>query len=68
MDGQTEQPLRQRTRDISIRRPAPEDWKGILAVLETANFHAIGSSEMPSFPLSDCFVAIARGRVIGVGG
>jgi N-acetylglutamate synthase-like GNAT family acetyltransferase len=55
-------------RAIEIRRPTEADWEGILAVLRPANFAAIGSPEMPTFPLSDCFVAIAEGNVIGVGG
>lgn len=33
-----------------------------------ANFHHIGGPEMPSFPLSDCFVALLGERVIGVAG
>lgn len=53
---------------IDIRRPTEDDWDGIIAVLKTANFHAIGSEEMESFPLSDCFVAVADGRIVGVGG
>ena len=53
---------------FEIRRPGPEDWPRILEILETANFHHIGGPEMPSFPLSDCFVAVADGLVIGVGG
>lgn len=53
---------------IEIRRPSESDREGILAVLRTANFDAIGSSEMPEFPLSDCFVAVAGGRIVGVGG
>jgi N-acetylglutamate synthase-like GNAT family acetyltransferase len=57
-----------RTAAIEIRRPTEADWDGVLAVLSTANFHAIGSSEMPTFPLEDCFVATAEGKVIGVGG
>ena len=54
--------------NVEIRRPGPEDWPKILEVLETANFHRIGGPEMPSFPLSDCFVATADGQVIGVAG
>ncbi len=53
---------------IQIRRPGKEDWERILEILETANFHHIGGREMPAFPLSDCFVAVAGGRVIGVAG
>ncbi len=54
--------------DVEIRRPGPEDWPGILAVLASANFEPIGGLEMPLFPLSDCFVARCDDQVIGVGG
>lgn len=54
--------------DLKIRRPGPEDWPRILEILEAANFHRIGGPEMPSFPLSDCFVATLGDRVVGVGG
>jgi N-acetylglutamate synthase-like GNAT family acetyltransferase len=53
---------------IEIRRPLESDREGILSVLGTANFDAIGSSEMPEFPLSDCFIALAGERIVGVGG
>ena len=53
---------------IEIRRPSEADREGILRVLKTATFDAIGSSEMPEFPLSDCFIALADGRIVGVGG
>jgi N-acetylglutamate synthase-like GNAT family acetyltransferase len=53
---------------IEIRRPSESDREGLLAVLRAANFDAIGSSEMPEFPLTDCFIALAGGRVVGVGG
>jgi len=53
---------------VKIRRPVEEDWPRMLEVLEGANFHHIGGPEMPSFPLSDCFVAELGGIVIGVGG
>jgi len=53
---------------VTIRRPGEADWPGILEVLEGANFHHIGGPEMPSFPLSDCFVAEVEGQVVGVGG
>ena len=53
---------------IEIRRPTEEDREGILAVLRTANFDAIGSSEMPEFPLADCFIALVRETIVGVGG
>jgi ribosomal-protein-alanine N-acetyltransferase len=52
----------------SIRRPKPPEWGRILEILEASNFHHIGGPEMPSFPLSDCFVAAADDRVIGVAG
>jgi N-acetylglutamate synthase-like GNAT family acetyltransferase len=53
---------------IEIRTAEESDREGILAVLRTANFDAIGSSEMPEFPLSDCFIAVSGGRIVGVGG
>ena len=53
---------------VKIRRATETDWPRIMAVLEGANFHHIGGPEMPSFPLSDCFVADLEGVVIGVGG
>lgn len=53
---------------VEIRRPGQDDWPRILEILETANFHHIGGREMPSFPLGDCFVAVAEGGVIGVAG
>jgi ribosomal protein S18 acetylase RimI-like enzyme len=53
---------------FEIRRPREDEWPQMLAVLESANFHRIGGKEMPAFPLSDCFVAVADGRVVGVGG
>lgn len=53
---------------VEIHRPGPDDWPRILEILEQANFHRIGGREMPSFPLSDCFVAVVAGRVIGVAG
>jgi N-acetylglutamate synthase-like GNAT family acetyltransferase len=55
-------------RRIDIRRPTEADWNAVLAVLRTANFDAIGSSEMPAFSLDECFVAVADGRIVGVGG
>ncbi len=54
--------------DLKIRRPVPEEWPRILEILETANFHHIGGPEMPSFPLSECFVAAVDGTVFGVAG
>jgi N-acetylglutamate synthase-like GNAT family acetyltransferase len=53
---------------IEIRRPTEVDREGILSVLRTANFDAIGGPEMPEFPMSDCFLAVANGKVVGVGG
>ena len=53
---------------VQIRRPREDEWDRILEILETANFHHIGGQEMPEFPLGDCFVAVADGRVIGVAG
>ena len=53
---------------VQIRRPRENEWDRILEILETANFHHIGGREMPAFPLRDCFVAVAGGRVIGVAG
>ena len=53
---------------IQIRRPSESDREGILSVLRTANFDAIGSGEMPEFPLSDCFIALAGDKIVGVGG
>ena len=53
---------------IEIRRPTDADRKDILAVLRTADFDAIGGPEMPEFPLSDCFVAVMDGKIVGVGG
>jgi len=53
---------------IEIRKPSESDREEILSVLRTANFDAIGSSEMPEFPLSDCFIALAGKKIVGVGG
>ena len=55
-------------RPIEIRRPTEADRDAILSVLRTANFDAIGSREMPEFPLSDCFIALIDGMIVGVGG
>jgi N-acetylglutamate synthase-like GNAT family acetyltransferase len=59
---------RDRRSDIEIRRARETDGDAIRAVLKTANFDGIGTAEMPEFPLSDCFVAVAGGNVVGVGG
>ncbi len=56
------------TAPASIRRPRVEDWPRILEILRSANFHRIGGSEMPQFPLEDCFVADLGDRVAGVAG
>ncbi len=53
---------------VQIRRPKEDEWDQILEILKTANFHRIGGREMPEFPLSDCFVAVAGESVIGVAG
>ncbi len=53
---------------FEIRRPREDQWQRILEILETANYHRIGGEEMPAFPLSDCFVAVSEGNVIGVAG
>jgi GNAT superfamily N-acetyltransferase len=53
---------------LTIRRPVLADWPRVLEILETANFHRIGGLEMPAFPLSDCFVAVIDGTVVGVAG
>jgi len=53
---------------VTIIRPDPGHWGAILAILKTANFHAIGGAEMPEFPLSDCFVARCESRLVGVAG
>lgn len=53
---------------ITIRRPTEKDAGAISAVLKTANFDAVGSPEMPEFPLSDCFVAVVEAKVVGVSG
>jgi ribosomal protein S18 acetylase RimI-like enzyme len=54
--------------DFAIRRPNPPDWSAIREILAASNFHRIGGSEMPSFPLQDCFVAERDGRIVGVAG
>jgi len=53
---------------VSVDRPGPADWDDILAILRAANFHRLGGVEMRDFPLADCFVARAQGRVVGVAG
>lgn len=54
--------------DILIERPVPADKPRIHAILATANFQNIGGSEMPAYPLEDCFVARFNGQIIGVAG
>ncbi len=66
--GHAEQAQGTAKRKLIIRRPREADWPRIMEVLKGANFHHIGGPEMPSFPLSDCFVAELDGRVVGVGG
>lgn len=51
-----------------VRRPEPAEWPRIEAILRHANYHRIGGSEMPSFPLEDCFVAEVDGAIAGVAG
>ncbi len=51
-----------------IRRARKGDWERIISILEMCNFHHIGGTEMPSFPLSRCFVAVLDDRVVGVAG
>lgn len=52
-----------------IERPTEVDLLRIAEILRSAGFDRIGGAEMPSFPLTDCFVArLSDGRVVGVGG
>ncbi len=51
-----------------IRRARKADWERIVSILEMCNFHHIGGAEMPSFPLSKCFVAVEDDKVVGVAG
>ncbi len=53
---------------IRLRRPTRQDIDRIMEILEMVNYHHIGGSEMPSFPLEDCFVAELDGRIVGVAG
>ena len=53
---------------VRIRRPLETEWPAVMALLRTGNLHRIGGTEMPDFPLSDCFVAVLDRRVIGVSG
>jgi GNAT superfamily N-acetyltransferase len=52
----------------AIRRPVEADWPRILEILEHANYHHIGGSEMERFPLGDAFVVELGGRIAGVCG
>lgn len=51
-----------------VRRPVAADEPRILQILEHANYHRIGGTEMAEFPLADCFVAEVAGRIAGVAG
>ncbi len=53
---------------IILRRPDIADWPCVMEILREVNYHHIGSSEMPAFPLEDCFVAEVDGKVVGVAG
>lgn len=53
---------------IEISSPQNSQYQDIMEVLESRNFHHIGTAEMPSFPLSDCLVALVDGTVRGVAG
>lgn len=57
-----------KAKQVQIRRPEAAEWDRIVEILKTANFHHIGGPEMPSFPLSNCFVAEFEGKIVGVGG
>lgn len=51
-----------------IRRAHKGDWESIISILEMCNFHHIGGTEMPSFPVGKCFVAVQDDKVVGVAG
>jgi GNAT superfamily N-acetyltransferase len=51
-----------------VRRPVEADWPRIIEILEHANYHHIGGSEMERFPLEDAFVVELDGRIAGVCG
>ena len=53
---------------VTIERPRPTDEGRIYEILATANFDSVGGTEMPAYPLEDCFVARAEGRIVGVAG
>jgi GNAT superfamily N-acetyltransferase len=53
---------------FTIRRPVEADWPRILAILEHANYHHIGGSEMERFPLEEAFVVELEGLIAGVCG
>ena len=44
------------------------DWPRILEILEQANYHHIGGSEMERFPLEEAFVVEMECRIAGVCG
>ncbi|MGA3171652.1 MAG: GNAT family N-acetyltransferase [Chthoniobacteraceae bacterium] len=52
----------------ATRRPVEADWPRIIEILEHANYHRIGGSEMERFPLEDAFVVELDGQVAGVCG
>ncbi len=58
----------EKKRALLLRRPDEKDWPRILEILKIVNYHRIGGSEMPAFPLADCFVAEVDGRIAGVAG
>ncbi len=53
---------------ITIERPGTADKARIYEILATANFDKVGGTEMPAYPLEDCFVARVEGRIVGVAG
>lgn len=54
--------------DFTIEEASDGDLESILRVLETANMHHIPSREMPELELSNCFVAKAGGKIVGIAG
>lgn len=53
---------------VIIRRPEQDDWRRVMELLKTANFHRIGGPEMYRFLPENCFVAAVDGVVEGVAG
>ncbi len=51
-----------------VRRPVAADMPRVLEILEHANYHRIGGTEMAEFPPADCFVAEVGGQIAGVAG